>query len=448
MWTYLLKRNKDSYLREHPSLDEDFEKLCLLETKDAFFLPRLMIKNFPSNYLVSYEGKKVVQSDTTSFKFKGNLRKDQIPIVETALTIMKHQNFVNGIIRARPGIGKTVLSIYLAAKLGLKTCIIVDNSGLMEQWIKRIFEFTDLSESDIGIVKQKLTVVNKPITVAMCQSLLSKLKGNIQSAFEFVDEGKFGLVFYDEVHNTSSSEKFSKVSLLFRTQNILGLSATPFQTGISEILMKNTIGEIIYQTNQYEIKPKYYMVYYDSGLSEMNEGKKIKQLMRVPDYIRRKAMYNKLIPDSNIYLHLISTYTRNLLKNGHRVIIICFTKRQVTTISDKLTEYGVENRRYYGDERDINKEEDKVLVVTYSFAGKGFDFKALSALIYATPLAGKKSIIQTCGRILRSCDGKKEPVVVDLIDMAVPFMSLREAKSKTKIIQEEFNIPIYEHREA
>ena len=406
-----------------------------------------MINNYPSQNLISYKGKKIIEPEHSDFKFKGTLRPDQEPIVNTVLNIMKHKNHVNGIIRARPGIGKTVLSIYLAAKLGLKTCIIIDNSGLMNQWIKQIFDFTDLTVNDIGIVRQKLTVVNKPVTVAMCQSLLSKLKGNIQNAFEFVDKGRFGLVFYDEVHNTSSSEKFAKVSLLFRTQNIIGLSATPFQTGISEILMKNTIGEVIYETNEYEVKPKYYMVYYDSGLSEQNEGKKLKQLMRVSDYIRRKAMYNKLIVDSEIYLHLISTYTKNLLNNGHKIIIICFTKKQVITISDKLTKYGVKNRRYYGEEREIDKEKDKVLVVTYSYAGKGFDFKSLSALIFATPLAGKKSIIQTCGRILRTDENKKEPVVVDLIDMAVPFMSLKEAKAKTKIIQEEFNIPIYEHRE-
>jgi superfamily II DNA or RNA helicase len=158
-------------------------------------------------------------------------------------------------------------------------------------------------------------------------------------------------------------------------------------------------------------------------------------------------MYNKIIIESDIYLSLISKYTKNLLENGHRTIIICFTKKQVNLISQKLTEYGVENRRYYGDEREINKSEDNVLVVTYSFAGKGFDFKELSALIYATPLAGKKSIIQTCGRILRSYIGKKEPIVVDLIDMAFPFMSLKEVKSKTKIVREEFQIPIFEHRE-
>lgn len=447
MWTYLSKQHINNYLSQYPSLEDDFKNICLLETKDACFLPRLMINNYPSNSLVAYEGKKNIPPEATSFKFKGELRPDQVPIVNTVLHTLKHQGYVNGIIKARPGIGKTVLSIYLAAKLGLKTCIVVDNSGLMAQWIKEIYKFTDLTENDIGIIKQKLTVVNKPVTVAMCQSLLSKLKGNIQSAFEFVDEGRFGLVFYDEVHSTSASEKFSKVSLLFRTRNVLGLSATPFQTGSHELLMKNTIGEIIYETKEYDLKPKYYMVYYDSGLGDIDDGKNTKKLLRIQDYIRRKAMYNKIIIESDVYLSLISRFSKNLLENGHTIIIICFTKKQVNLISQRLTEFGVENRRYYGEERELDKEVDKVLVVTYSFAGKGFDFRQLSALIYATPLAGKKSIIQTTGRILRTYTGKKEPVVVDLIDMAFPFMSLRDVKNKTKIITEEFQIPVLEHRE-
>ena len=301
------------------------------------------------------------------------------------------------------------------------------------------------------IIKQKLNVTNKPVTVAMCQSLLSKLKGNIKSTFEFVDESRFGLVFYDEVHSTSASENYAKASLLFRTMNIIGLSATPFQTGAQEILMKNTIGELIYETTEYEVTPRYFMVYYDSGLGnpETTPGKKkyFNMLMRINDFIRRKAMYNKIIVNSEIYLNMIATYTRNLLSNDHRIIIICFTKNQVKTISERLDQYGVANRRYYGEERELDKKNDKVLVVSYSFCGKGFDFAELSALIFATPLAGKKAIIQTTGRILREADGKKQPIVVDPVDMAFPFMSLKDVKIKSKVIQDEFQINIEEHRE-
>lgn len=448
MWTYLLKKDIDVYLDRYPSLADEFEQLWLYETKDACFLPRLMYNNFPSDKLIQYHGKKIIEPQKVKFNFNGQLRPDQVPIMQTYFNILKHQGHVNGIIKARPGIGKTVMTVYIAAKLGLKTCVIIDNTSLLEQWIKEIYDFTDLTVDDIGIVKQKLTVTNKPITVAMCQSLLSKVKGNLKNAFDFIDESRFGFVTYDEVHNTSSSEMFAKVSLLFRTLNILGLSATPFQTGIAEILMKNTIGEIIYETNQYELKPKYYMVYYKSGLDQLDNGKHFKKIASINDYLMRRAIYNKITVQSNEYFRLITTYTKNLKNNGHRVIIICFTKKQVEMISDKLTAFGVENRRYYGGEKDtLDKENDEVIVVTYSFAGKGFNMKKLSALIYATPLAGKKSIIQTAGRILRDYAGKREPVIVDLIDMCFPFMFLKDIKKKTKIVNDEFDIPVLEHRE-
>jgi superfamily II DNA or RNA helicase len=451
LWTYIRKSNLDTYLQEHSKLTDMFNQICLLETQDACFLPRLMVVNYPSKSLVQYNGKKIVEAEPVQFKFKGSLRANQIPIVDTVLKNYQKHGIVNGIIKARPGIGKTVMSVYIAAKLGLKTCVVVDNSNLMDQWIKAIYDFTDLTENDIGIIKQKLTVTNKPVTVAMCQSLLSKLKGNIRAAFEFVDESRFGLVFYDEVHSTSASENYAKASLLFRTKNIIGLSATPFQTGAQEVLMKNTIGELIYETNEYEVKPRYFLVYYDSGLGskETAPGGKdySKMLMRSGDFIRRKAMYNKIIIQSEKYLQLISTYTKNLVSKDHTVIIICFTKKQVQTISERLTNIGVNHRRYYGEEREIDKDTDQVLVVTYSFCGKGFDFKRLSALIYATPLAGKKSIIQTTGRILRDYEGKRQPIVVDLVDMAFPFISLKDVKIKVPVIQKEFQIPVEEHRD-
>ena len=191
MWTYLPKQHKDRYLNEHPGLSENFNQICLLETKDACFLPRLMFDNYPSNTLIKYDGKKIIDPEPVSFKFTGELRQNQVPIAETVMNHFQAKGSVNGIIRARPGIGKTVTSVYIASKIGLKTCIIVDNSNLLEQWIKAIFDFTDLTENDIGIIQQKLTVTNKPVTIAMCQSLLSKLKTSVQSAFEFVSHNDF-----------------------------------------------------------------------------------------------------------------------------------------------------------------------------------------------------------------------------------------------------------------
>lgn len=445
MWSYIKKENIDKYIHQHNQLSEYFDQLSLLEVNDVVFLPRYIHRVFPSNLLEITNGKKKLKIKKTNFNFKGILRDEQKEIVHHILKLYNNNNNnqIHGVIKARPGLGKTVLAIYLAAKMGFKTCIIVDNSNLLEQWINEIYKFTDLSEKDIGIIRQTLFTVENPITVAMVQTLQSKLKNDFNNIFKKIDAAGFNLVIFDEVHKSSAAPEFAKTTLLFRTKNILGLSATPFHIGVPKILMENTIGNILYETKVYDLKPQYCLMYYNSKL----EGKKLRKLYMMKELFHKRAVYNSIISESKEYLNNITNYTQRLLKEKHKIIIICFTKKQVLNISEQLTNNGIKNRRFYGEERKIDKENDKVIVATYSYAGTGFDFKELSALILACPLAGKKSLIQVIGRILRLCNNKVQPVVVDLIDLCVPTFTLPDVKRKKKIISEEFNCNIIEINE-
>ncbi len=276
--------------------------------------------------------------------------------------------------------------------------------------------------------------------IATVQTLLSKIKTDMHKNFELIDSAKIGLVIYDEVHNTSSSSKFAKASLLFRTKNFLGLSATPFQSGIAEILMKNTIGEIIYENKHYELKPTYILHHYDSGLT----AKYAFILGKMSDYIKRKAFYNSIIVKSQNYLNIIVDLIKKRLEEGHIILVLCFTKAQVKLISGRLDKENIEHRRFYGDEKEeIDKNNVNVLIGTYAYIGKGFDFQQLSSLILATNLAGKKSLIQVIGRILRDGDkNKKSPVVDDLIDRGFPSLFLPDMKAKKSVIKGEFNCEI------
>ena len=442
MWTFIKKDNVNKYINQHSKLKEYFEDICLFNTDDAVFLPRYIHKVFPSNFLETTKGnKKSNFLPLENIKFTGKLRDEQKQIVNHVIKLYnQNKNQINGIIKARPGLGKTVLSIYLAVKLKLKVCIIVDSTNLLEQWIKEILNFTDLTAKDIGLIKQKNFTTNKPFTIAMVQTLHSKLKDNFVDFFNKIDSSNFNLIIYDEVHKSSSAPEFSKTTLLFRTKNIIGLSATPFNYGVHEILMKHSIGEIIFETKKYDLKPIYCLLYYNSKLNTS----KTKQLYIMKELFHKRAIYNKIIVESTTYLNKIVDITQRLLNKKHRIIIICFTKKQVLTISQWLTNNKIKNRRFYGEEREIDKKNDNVIVATYSYAGTGFDFKELSSLILACPLAGKKSLIQVIGRILRLCNNKITPVVVDLIDLCVPTFSLPDVKRKKKIINEEFDCQILE----
>jgi len=446
MWSFVKKENLENFINTYPQLAENYKEISLYETEDKIFLPRLFFKNFPE-FVETFESKDLIDPVRTYYKFTGTLREEQYGFVSTILNNYKDNNQINGIAKARPGFGKTVVSTYITAKLGMKACIIVDNDNLISQWIESFLKFTDLTADEIGLIKGKHFTIDRPVVIATVQTLLSKIKTDIFKNFPIIDSARFGTIIYDEVHNTSSSSKYSKASLLFRTKNFIGLSATPFQTGISEILMKNTIGDIIYETKHYDLKPTYILNYYNSKLS----GKYSYVLGKMPDYIKRKSFYNSIIVKSVEYLKIILRLIRKRLAEGHTVLILVFTKAQIKLISDCLTENNIDHRRFYGDEKEaLDKENVKVVVATYSYAGKGFDFEQLSSLILGTNLAGKKSLIQVIGRILRaSTEGKLKlsPVVDDLIDIGFPSLFLPDVKAKKNIIRNEFNCNIQEVKE-
>ena len=69
------------------------------------------------------------------------MRDYQKPIVDIVMPKLKKTG--GGLISIPPGRGKTVLAIWIAAKLKLKTLVIVHKSFLMDQWKERIEMFTE-----------------------------------------------------------------------------------------------------------------------------------------------------------------------------------------------------------------------------------------------------------------------------------------------------------------
>jgi len=436
VWTFIKRDDYPKYLETYPELAEFPSDIILHENEQFYFLPRWFIYNYPSRLLQTYE-MRMKPSKFKNIETSIELRDEQQPIVDTVLKVYKKYGNVHGIIKARPGIGKTVIAIYLMVKLGFKTVILVDNDGLMEQWVERILQFTNLTEDNIGYFKARKVQLDKPVILSTVQTAMRRTEGSMYETIQKINNAGVNFVIVDEVHTTSSSVKFAKSSLLFSTKNILGLSATPYHVGLQKILMYNTVGPILYSTNEYELLPKYYVLKYKSDIFSQKSAKRI---FAINDFIARKSIYDKHLVKSESYIQTVVDVVKRLIKMEHVVMVLCRTIDQVKLISAELEKVGIKNRRYYGQEREIDKTEDKVLVVTYTFCGKGFDFPALSSLVLATPLMGKKSLIQTIGRILRKSDDKKNPIVVDLVDTDSLSIFPKMMQLKENVIKNEFGI--------
>lgn len=431
MWSIINNNELDDYFNQYPELNEHRDAFTLVDTNDKTMLPRFFYKNYPSNHIKQYDPVYTPQK----IDFECNITPR--PMQEKVLKIIENEfdqkGVVNGVIKASCGSGKTILAILIASFLKLKTLIVVDSTGLMNQWVQEIVRVTNIDPKDIGIIKQKLFPIgNEKIIVSTVQSLLRKFKKDPKAIYQKLKDLGIGLIFFDEVHKSSASEEYAKVSTLFSVKNIIGLSATPYKFAEQDILMKNVIGPLLYDGSYYEYMPDIKIIYYKSHLDKYRFI-----LSKINDFIGRKAFYNKIICESQYYLKLFTKCIREDLKTEHKTIVICQTEKQIKAISDQLTKDNIPHREYYGKEREFEKT-DNVLLVTYSFAGTGFDFKELSSLIYACPLSGKVSLIQTAGRILRACEGKKQPIIRYLVDLTFPSQSLSELNMAKKVFTNEF----------
>ena len=405
------------------------EELKAFEDENHWYMPKFFDKtNFCQKY---FQGKVVSLPKLKEYKdqfenklkCRYELKPYQVPVVKKLLNLFEKQNYLNGIVQLSTGFGKTFLSLYLANELKLKTIIVVDTSVLFNQWIERILEyFPELSENDIGKIKGKEYFVPKsaPFTVCFVQTLNAKLRNMDNTFFRKIAKENFGLVIFDEVHKLSASKKYAKISSMFDTKNVIGLSATPYKYGVQKVLLESSVGKVIISKQNFSYKPKILLVRYKSNLKDFVSRQnfwKTKYMGKL-EKVKAMSMYSSLILDSPKYIRLISSIAKVLNKLNHKTIIIASTIKQCDTLSKHI-----ENScSYHSKNKNVNLNEFDVIVGTYKSCSHGFDKKDLSAVVFAVPFSGKVSIPQIVGRILREYEGKKEPVVVYLIDDDFPYL--------------------------
>ena len=457
MWTIVREEHFPYYIQRYPQLNDFANELALCVENGLVFLPRWFFYNYPAPDLLMLHQDPNWAPIPIDVQFTGALRENQPEIVAPLIHGLTAPNGRTGILKARPGAGKTVMSIYLGCYGRQKSLICIDNTNLLKQWVESVYKFTNIQptgnidpsifdseevftpdmakEFGVGIIQGNIFDVDHPFTVAMVQTLVSKAKRGISDFYVDMRDAGFGTWFFDECHKTVSGPKYSTAALFSNTSKMIGLSATPYANGLQDILMTNTIGPIVSDTKYYDLKPEVCIIKFDSGLTETHS----KFVLSMRDMLKQRARWNKISVKSAKYFELLNSLNSKLLAQDHRIINIVFTQDQVHQISDHLTNQGIENRQFYSKKRKLDKATDKVLVATYSYAGTGFDFKQLSACIIACPLSGKKSLIQTIGRILREHEGKQAPRVFMLIDCGFAGTFVRDIPRITKILQDEFN---------
>jgi DNA excision repair protein ERCC-3 len=124
----------------------------------------------------------------------------------------------HGVIVLPCGAGKTIVGMAVMDKLKTETLILTTAITAVRQWINELLDKTTLTEEQIGEYSGEKKEI-RPVTVTTYQIL-----GMSEKHRELINERKWGLIIYDEVH-TQPAPVFRMTAEL-QSKRRLGLTAT------------------------------------------------------------------------------------------------------------------------------------------------------------------------------------------------------------------------------
>lgn len=328
-----------------------------------------------------------------------------------AVNIMKQNECA--VIQAKPGFGKTIVSCKFISETGLKTLIMTHKKGLQEQWINELISHTSITVDDIGILgKTKMDELkSKKIILSTVQMMCQKIK-NDMDYIDSVNTFGIGVILWDECHITGGGEFFSKASLFLNTRKSIGLSATPIKEAKLKKIISYHLGDIHEVGDSYQISPHIYTLNYNSQLSS---GKK-KWIFWGGRF--NKARYYKQISNVDSYYQIWSKYIQNAIDKDRNILVLADRHSILERIITAVDLSSLSHVLYKSGCKEIKTVDDlknyKVIFTTYQMFRDGFNIPTLDSLFMLTH---NNNIEQSVGRLLRSKEGKKSPIVIDMVDL-------------------------------
>ncbi len=161
------------------------------------------------------------------------------------------------------------------------------------------------------------------------------------------------------------------------------------------------------------------------------------------------GMNNERPAIQNVYNALARDELRNAmifddalkaLEGGRSPVILTERKDHALLLAERLSRFarnvivlrggmGVRARRAQVEQlAAIADTEERVLIATGRYIGEGFDDARLDTLFLTMPISWRGTLAQYSGRLHRLHPGKREVVIYDYVDEAVPVLARMSAK--------------------
>jgi len=318
-----------------------------------------------------------------------------------------------GLLQLAPGVGKTVISICVIAERKKKTIILVHRDSLAEQWKNRVTEFTNLKKENISRLTSNTFEkdLEKPIIITTVQTILSLLKRKRKEFLIAVDKAKIGVLIADEVHTTIGAPSFSEASIHIPSKCAFGLSATPDRIDGNADIIEYHLGNIYKQDdteNTMDAKVTIVLIDY-----EIDTPKRATYLRWGGSF--QRARYLNLMKKSKPFISAI----KGLLVKFKDRDTICVSER-IKLIELLYEWFPGESKAMFCGKGGLETLESKLTFGTPGKVRDGIDAPWKDTLLTTSPIS---NINQMSGRVIRKADGKKTPLVIDMVDYGCKMIS-------------------------
>ena len=359
-----------------------------------------------------------IEGEPLAIEFAGSLNASQ---QRAADAMLAHET---GVLCAPPGWGKTVLATSLIASRGVSTLVLVHRKPLVEQWVERLSEFLGIPSKAIGRIGGGRRRATGELDVAMVQTLA---RGELE---DFVRG--YGHVVIDECHHVPAVS-IERVLAAIPAHYITGLTATPYRRDGHQPIIGMQCGPIRHVV--------------DAATTQQQHALDLRVIRRdtsfnphvLPRDSSIQEIYSALASDDD-RLELVVSDARRLLREGRAPMILTERREHLDRIAGQLDgdvpnlvvlHGGVQQkarRAALQHLSDLPCDEPRLVLATGRYIGEGFDDPRLDTLLLTMPIAWKGTVVQYAGRLHRAHPAKRDALVYDYVDDAVPVLRRMYAK--------------------
>ena len=337
------------------------------------------------------------------------------------LTVERTEAFVaNGI--AVHNSGKTCVGFALVGRIKVATLIIVYNTGLFDQWVKRAQKELGMRAEDIGCIRGSKFKL-RPLTIAMQQSINARGVDEKLASY-------FGMVIVDEVQRAAARTMFGAVDP-FAARYRFGISADQRRKDKKEFLTQDLFGGVIEDIKRSDLIKSGHVLdvqvrvvptdfsapWY--GMASEDE----------PDLELDTVRLTAEIADDVGRNELVLAAVMNEVED-EQVLVFSHRREHCLVIDRRLVMMGVRTGFLIGGEdyrqefvksvAGVEQGSIRVGVGTYQAVGQAIDLPGVSVGVAATPIAANRQVFnQVRGRLCRVAAGKKSARLYYLWDKQV-----------------------------